>query len=177
MVTPTLFSHRSSLFSGYMWLVVLFPMLAAIIPLIFTVQSQGWGEVWPAFVILALSLGMIAFIRLEYRVLAQQFRFRFLPFTGWKSLDFVDYAEARLMKINAMKEFGGWGLRYGRRLGKAYTSHGSYIVHFEPKIQSTASAFKSWKPGNPVNFTCNQEELNALESALKTAGMLVVREC
>lgn len=47
------------------------------------------------------------------------------------------------MRINPLKEFGGWGLRYGR-LGTAYTTGGKYILHIETT------------QGKPINLTIAQ---------------------
>jgi len=44
------------------------------------------------------------------------------------------------MRINPLKEFGGWGLRYGK-LGTAYTTRGRYILHIAQKT------------GKPINLT------------------------
>jgi hypothetical protein len=46
-----------------------------------------------------------------------------------------------------LKEFGGWGLRYGK-LGTAYTTRGRYILHIAQKT------------GKPINLTIlNPESL------------------
>ncbi len=55
------------------------------------------------------------------------------------------------MKINPLKEFGGWGFRFGR-LGQAFTTTGRLILHIETHA------------GKKLNFTVkNQlEAKNAL---------------
>jgi hypothetical protein len=35
-----------------------------------------------------------------------------------------------------LKEFGGWGLRYGK-LGAAYTTRGKYILHIKTQKKNT----------------------------------------
>ena len=35
-----------------------------------------------------------------------------------------------IMRINPLKEFGGWGFRYGK-LGQAFTTTGRMIIHIE----------------------------------------------
>jgi hypothetical protein len=51
-----------------------------------------------------------------------------------------DIESLELKRINPLREFGGWGLRYGK-LGTAYTTRGRYILHI---VQKT---------GKPINLT------------------------
>jgi len=60
-------------------------------------------------------------------------------------MPWANIESAELMKINPLKEFGGWGLRYGK-LGTAYTTRGRYILHI---VQ---------KKGKPINLTIAQPE-------------------
>ncbi len=51
-----------------------------------------------------------------------------------------DVDDIQVMKINSLKEFGGWGLRRGK-FGKAYTTAGNHILHVK------------LKNGTPVNVS------------------------
>jgi hypothetical protein len=171
-----LFQHRSSLFSGKLWMIILIPLLASLIPLILTFRERSPIEVIPPILILVLTFGLIAFIQLEYRISFGEMKFRFRPFVRWKTASLNDYSEVQILKISPLKEFGGWGLRYGSRLGKAYTSHGEHILHFVPKDGQKPKLMSSWKPGQPFNVSIKEQELDAVEQALKATGIKVTRQ-
>ena len=171
-----LFQHRSSLFSGKLWMIVLIPLLASLTPLVLTAHERQPIEVIPPIIILALVFGLIAYMQLEYRLHFAEITFRFRPFVRWKTVALNDYSEVQILKISPMKEFGGWGLRYGSRLGKAYTSHGKYILHFVPKDGQKPKLMSSWKPGQPFNLSIKESELDSVEQALKASGIKVTRQ-
>ena len=58
------------------------------------------------------------------------------------------------MKINPLREFGGWGLRYGR-LGAAYTTKGHYILHIE-KTEGQAINLTIAQPEEFINAIAQQ---------------------
>lgn len=171
-----LYRHQSTLFSGKLWMITLIPLLASLTPLLLTAQDREPIEVIPPLIILALAFGLIAFIQLEYRISFGEVTFRFRPFLRWKTAPLNDYAEVQILKISPLKEFGGWGLRYGSRLGKAYTSHGKHILHFVPKDGQKPKLMSNWKPGQPFNLSIKESEIEDVEQALKATGIKVTRQ-
>jgi hypothetical protein len=103
---------------------------------------------WLGLVILG-AVGLFIFsIKLKITIDTKGITYQYPPFRNkpttlpWKNIE-----TGELLKINPLKEFGGWGLRYGK-LGTAYTTRGRYILHI---VQNT---------GKPINLTIlNPESL------------------
>ena len=96
---------------------------------------------WFGLVILG-AVGILIFsIKLHVTVNAEGITYKYPPFHNKpKQMPWANIESAELMKINPLKEFGGWGLRYGK-LGTAYTTRGKYILHIK------------MRQGKPINVT------------------------
>ena len=96
---------------------------------------------WFGLVILG-AVGILIFsIKLDVTVNAEGITYKYPPFHNKpKQMSWANIESAELMKINPLKEFGGWGLRYGK-LGTAYTTRGKYILHIK------------MRQGKPINVT------------------------
>jgi hypothetical protein len=86
---------------------------------------------WFGLAILAIVGLFIFSIKLKITIDPKGITYQYLPFRNkpttltWENIETVE-----LLKINPLKEFGGWGLRYGK-LGAAYTTRGKYILHIK----------------------------------------------
>ena len=96
---------------------------------------------WFGLVILG-AVGLFIFaIKLIVTVNAEGITYKYPPFHNkpnllrWENIKSIE-----LLRINPLKEFGGWGLRYGK-LGTAYTTRGRFIL----RIEKTE--------GQPINLT------------------------
>ena len=96
---------------------------------------------WFGLVILG-AVGILIFsIKLHVTVNAEGITYKYPPFHNKpKQMPWANIESAELMKINPLKEFGGWGLRYGK-LGTAYPTRGKYILHIK------------MRQGKPINVT------------------------
>lgn len=96
---------------------------------------------WFGLVILG-AVGILIFsIKLHVTVNAEGITYKYPPFhIKPKQMPWANIESAELIKINPLKEFGGWGLRYGK-LGTAYTTRGKYILHIK------------MRQGKPINVT------------------------
>lgn len=76
---------------------------------------------------LALMVGMVllfAFSKLELRIDKRDLRIRFIPFIiREKIIPWSEVSSWEVVKYNPIRDYGGWGLRYGRN-GKAYNVKG-----------------------------------------------------
>ena len=176
MEGSSLFNHRSNLFSGKLWIVILIPILIANAYLLKVALEGNWEAIAPSVGITILAVALIFFMQLEFHFSHSELHFRFRPFVRWKTAALNDYSEVQILKISPLKEFGGWGLRYGSRLGKAYTSHGKHILHFVPKDGQKPKLMSSWKPGQSFNLSIKVSELDSVEQALKATGIKVTRQ-
>ncbi len=64
-------------------------------------------------------------MRLEYIVTDKEFAYRFFPLhLRWRILPFDEIATAEAVAYHPVREFGGWGIRFGWRGGMAYNVWG-----------------------------------------------------
>ena len=118
-----------------LWAFILIPILSVVVLLdVLINNSPKFTQdpeaqlliIIPIFVFLLLY-----FIQLEWKFTESDFRYRFFPFIiKERIIPYTDIQTMCVMKINPIFEFGGWGLRRGK-LGKAYTTDGNLIIHFE----------------------------------------------
>lgn len=102
------------------------------------------SETLPAFVISFLVLLLLYNIELYWKYDNTGFYYRYRPFIN--RLRFIPKSEILSItceKINPLRDFGGWGVRYSRKYGKAYSTHGNYVIRV------------NLKNGKMLNFTAD----------------------
>ena len=70
------------------------------------------------FVVIVLAASFIFFyvMKLEYKITEQNIEYKYFPFhRKWKSIDRSEVANISFVKYSALKEYGGWGIKYGRK--------------------------------------------------------------
>lgn len=138
-----------------LWAFILIPILSVVVLLDVLINNSPkfspdpeakWTIIIPILVFLLLY-----FIKLEWKFTESDFRYRFFPFIiKERIIPYTDIQTMCVMKINPIFEFGGWGLRRGK-LGKAYTTDGNSIIHFE------------LNSGQKLNFTVkNKAEVESI---------------
>ncbi len=65
------------------------------------------------------------------------------------------------MRINPLKEFGGWGFRYGK-LGQAFTTTGRMIIHIETTKGQKLNLLLVRKHRKRLNETIKELGFNSL---------------
>jgi len=91
------------------------------------------------FVVLVLIASFIFFyvMKLEYRITDEKIDYKYFPFhRKWRSIDRTEVASISFVKYSALKEYGGWGIKYGRK-GIAYNVSGNYGIFVELKSGKT----------------------------------------
>jgi hypothetical protein len=91
------------------------------------------------FVVIVLAASFIFFyvMKLEYKITEQNIEYKYFPFhRKWKSIDRSEVANISFVKYSALKEYGGWGIKYGRK-GIAYNVSGNYGIFVELKSGKT----------------------------------------
>ncbi len=91
------------------------------------------------FVLLMLSgvFVLFYFMKLEYKITEQKVEYRYSPFhLKWRSIDRSEVDKISFVKYNALTEYGGWGIKYGRN-GVAYNVSGNYGIFVELKSGKT----------------------------------------
>ncbi len=70
-------------------------------------------------------------LRLKWTISSVAFSYKYNPiYNKWRKIPQAEIKTMSVMKINPIKEFGGWGFRYGK-LGQAFTTTGRMIIHIE----------------------------------------------
>ena len=100
-------------------------------------------QLWIMFSVLLLLLSL----KLKVQINSHGIQYQMLPFhRKARYISWQEITACQILKINALKEFGGWGIRRGR-LGKAYNPEGSIILHIETHT------------GTPINVSIRNHEL------------------
>jgi hypothetical protein len=139
------YSEKSGLPSWIFWPIASIPLSIYLYEkIVHPADSEPFD--WFGLVILAIVGLFIFAIKLHVTINTEGITYKYPPFhIKPKQMPWANIESAELMKINPLKEFGGWGLRYGK-LGAAYTTRGRYILHI---VQKT---------GKPINLTIAQPE-------------------
>ncbi len=121
--------------SGLKWGLYLSPI--AILPLLVDYFKHNLNsETYLASALLFfifISIG--ALMNLQWKIDESNFSYKMRPFHfKWHQIPFKDIDKIEVLTINPLKEFGGWGYRFGK-LGKAYTISGNKIIHIVTKSQ------------------------------------------
>jgi hypothetical protein len=117
-----LFTERQSFRQWWLWVILIGInglFLFAVIVQIGTGRPVGDKPAsdMGLLVMLALSLvitGIFTRFRLETRISREAVRIRFSPLhRSWRVYPWTDIREARIRSYSPIREYGGWGIRYG----------------------------------------------------------------
>lgn len=79
----------------------------------------------------ALLLGVLLFfMKLTIKINNQYFEYKMTPFVNRKIL-FKDIKSIKVIKISAISDFLGWGIRYSKRYGWGYITNSDFAVSIE----------------------------------------------
>jgi hypothetical protein len=124
------YSEKSGFPQWIFWLIISIPTSIYGYLKIFH-PEDGEPFDWIGLLIAGAVAMLIYVIKLKVNINTEGISFQFPPFHNkTKLLHWENIKSIELMRINPLKEFGGWGLRYGK-LGTAYTTRGRYILHIE----------------------------------------------
>ncbi|MEN0005337.1 MAG: hypothetical protein AAF798_14390 [Bacteroidota bacterium] len=89
------------------------------------------------FLMAALVFGLSGLLwtaNLKTEYTAKHLQYRFFPF-HWKDqhLNWSEVKQATLLRYRPIKDYGGWGLRYSVKNGKAFNVSGSLGLRIETK--------------------------------------------
>jgi hypothetical protein len=94
----------------------------------FYMFSQKGAPLYPLIFPIGVSSLLIILLltaKLEVEVYTGMFRYRFFPLLPfWRQMERSSVETAEAVAYKPMREFGGWGIRYGRNMW-AYTVSGS----------------------------------------------------
>ena len=93
--------------------------------------AQDW-VLWVFVLLFGVGLPVLIYTaRLETVVREGALMFRYVPFhMSWRVVPCTSIVRADAQRYSPLREFGGWGIRFGRR-GRAYSASGSRGVRIE----------------------------------------------
>ena len=115
----------------WLWAILGIELLVVMIPLILT--GQAWWSSIIAFLAIALSMALLGSLSLRTRIDEEGIHFKMKLF-HWRerTIPWDDIEQIHVRKYSPLKEYGGWGMRYGRQ-GWAYNVRGNYGIQILKK--------------------------------------------
>lgn len=104
-------------------LLVVAPLTVISLIVIYVVASQTGGALWLLVLGVAVILGLLI-APLTIQVTDSRIRVR-LAWVWRREIDLKDVKAAESRQYRALKQFGGWGWRFGRDGSRAYTMKGN----------------------------------------------------
>lgn len=68
---------------------------------------------------------------LKWSISREHLEYSFFPFIRKKQIPTSTITQLEVIKIKPLVDFGGWGIRYSKKYGRAYTTSGKYVLHIE----------------------------------------------
>ena len=133
-----LYVERQSFKQWWIWFIVLstsiilFWGIFQVIILDSTTDTNPWSNFILIIFGLIFGFGFPTFIyslRLDTKVMTDKLCIRFIPFhRKWVEFDFKIIKMVEACTYSPIKDYGGWGIRYGGKKGKAYNVSGNQGV-------------------------------------------------
>jgi hypothetical protein len=103
-----------------------------------------------------LFLGILMFLtRLKIRLTKKEIEYKMTPFI-YKKISVKDIKKIQLIRISALSDFTGWGIRYSKKYGWGYITNSDYALFIEKNN------------GKKLTFSIkNKDELSKYLSELK----------
>jgi len=134
---PVIIFREEQKFATWLcWLVYLSMGLAVLIS-VFALKKELSGqssqETWEILLAVIVGIGvpiavavLFLLLKLETEVRSDGLYVRYLPFhIHFKRFDPEDFSECYARQYRPITEYGGWGIRYSLRKGKAYNTSGN----------------------------------------------------
>jgi hypothetical protein len=130
MEQPSQFHEKSGFPAWIFWSMLSIPTILYLHEIITSPEDVEPFD-WIGLIILAIVGLFIYSIKLKVSIDQKGITYQYPPFRNKPTtIPWDDIQTIELLKINPLKEFGGWGLRYGK-LGTAFTTRGRHILHIK----------------------------------------------
>lgn len=134
------FAEHQRLRHPFFWAFILFVFCLAVYGFVMQIilekpvgmnPAPNWVMWFLLFFVLAL-VSLAGYCRLELMVSPKGVGYRYAPFINRRRiLKWEDIKSAEVKKYSPLKEFGGWGLRFGFKGGIAYSVQGNMGLRLE----------------------------------------------
>ena len=120
------FRESQSMRSQWLWTIILGVEMFS-----FVILFLALGIKTPILIMIFPALGLnlfLYFMKLVTEVRKEGIYLRFIPFHfKWVKIDYTDIKQFESIKYNPMRDYGGWGIKWGPK-GKAYNISGNLGV-------------------------------------------------
>lgn len=115
----------------WLWAAMGIELFLIMIPLILT--GQPWWTILLGIGAMVMTMAMLGSLKLYTRIDMEGVHFRMKPF-HWKEriIRWEEIDQIYVRKYSPIKEYGGWGIRYGRK-GTAFSVKGNYGIQIVKK--------------------------------------------
>lgn len=122
---PPLFQEKTR-FPKFLFAIAILPFLIAMISA--SKPSEITETIQYPIIVTVITSVLLYVFSLEVAVYTNRITFRFFPLIlKYKEIPTNEITKASILKIRPLIDFGGWGIRYGRK-GKAYTVRGRHVL-------------------------------------------------
>lgn len=133
-----LFKEEQGFKQWWFWLVIAFALLAVIVPLSIKIAEDQTYLVslnsarlilYGILVVLFLAAVLVAmlFIKLKTKITNEGIYVAYFPFVRkWQKFAVNDIEKYEIRRYRAILEYGGYGMKNKRKLGRAYTTSGDF---------------------------------------------------
>jgi hypothetical protein len=105
--------------------ILLFLLFLTIIPILFFCLKENKID-WILFLILFFMILIISVFSCKIAINNCELRYNLFPLILNKTIKWDDVVKVELIRINALYDFFGWGLRYSIKYGWGYIFEGDY---------------------------------------------------
>lgn len=94
-----------------------------------------------------ILLGFILLIaKLTITISKQSIKYNFYPFTFKKKIDWSEIDRVKIIKVSAISDFSGWGIRFSKKYGWGYITSAEYAIQiFKKNGKSVVFSIKNIK--------------------------------
>lgn len=135
-------SHRMR---SYLWIILSIPLIFNVYSINLEIQEKNttWLQsISPSsehfnyeYLLILFAWTLVYFlllsVHLKWKLSKESFEYSFFPFIRTKSIPLNSVNGIEIIRINPILDFGGWGIRYSRKYGRAYTTSGRHVLHIE----------------------------------------------
>lgn len=135
-------SHRMK---SYLWILLSIPFIFNVYSIHSEIQEKKttWLQIISPnsenfnyeYLLILFAWALVYFLllsaHLKWSISKDSFEYSFFPFIRKKSIPKNSITQLEIIKINPILDFGGWGIRYSRKYGRAYTTSGRHVLHIE----------------------------------------------
>ncbi len=115
----------------WVWALLGIELVVLLVPLLLT--AQPWWTLVLSVGVMVLTMALLASFKLQTRIDSAGVHYRMKPI-HWKeqTIPWDEIDQIFVRKYSPIKEYGGWGIRFGRN-GKAYNVKGNYGIQIVKK--------------------------------------------